>query len=111
MNDWAVYRLDYNANEFLVEKGLSKEKADHLAAMYIGRGHHQHYWVDKQPPHGQDFHRMLKEMLDSGSTSKIALRVLTSQGATHEQCLNALTQCTSMTVEECQALLDESIGN
>ena len=106
MNDWAVYRLDYNANEFLVEKGLSKDQADALATTYIERGHHQHYWVDKQPPTRIDYVGMLSEMLRGGSGIKMSLQVLLTQGATAGECLCALTECTNMSQEECKKMVD-----
>lgn len=107
MNDWAVYRLDYNANEFLVEKGLSKDQADALAIKYIERGHHQHYWVDKQPPMSVDYVDMLSELLRSGSSLRMSLQVLLNQGAKADQCIDALTKCTSVSLEECKKMVDD----
>ena len=109
MNDWAVYRLDYNANEFLVEKGLGKERAEELAEEYIRRGHHQHYWVDKQPSNCVDAISMLSTMLKSGSTPKMAVRVLVSQGVAENDCIDALVECTTMDMEESRTMLSEVV--
>ncbi len=89
MNDWAVFRQDYTGNEFLVEQGLTEQEAEDLAADYIARGHHQHYWAGKQPEQ-VDFTELFKEMLSSGSAVKMAIQVLLSQGASRQECLNIL---------------------
>jgi len=105
---------DYNANEFLVEKGLSKDRAEQLAQEYIERGHHQHYWVDKQPSEGTDFVALLSGMLQAGSTLRMSAQVLLAQGATEDECLDALAACSTNSIEECKKLLaelnDESSG-
>lgn len=75
MNDWAVYRQDFNANEFLVQKGLSKDEAGSLADEYLAKGHHQHYWFDKQPSEDVDFASQLLDMLGSGSSHELAIKV------------------------------------
>ena len=45
--DWAVWRIDDNANTFLVRGGLSREEADRVAAEFAARGHKQMYWVER----------------------------------------------------------------
>ena len=105
MNDWAVYRIDYNSNEFIVEKGLTKSQADEIAAEYIRRGHHQHYWVDKQPANIIDHIALLDKILKSGSTRKMAIRVLVSQGTSTSDCVDALLKCTTMDEQECKKLV------
>lgn len=101
MNEWAVYRLDYNANEFVVEKGLSKAKADRLAEEYIAKGHHQHYWVDKQPSGDPDYAALMSSMLESGSSQTMAIRVLLSQGASNDECVTALMASCQLQFDVC----------
>lgn len=48
-NDWAVYRLDFAGNEFLVEKNLSEEQARQLVAKFESYKHHQYYWCARLP--------------------------------------------------------------
>jgi len=105
MNDWAVYRIDYNSNEFLVEKGLSKDEADRIAADYIARGHHQHYWVDKQPAEEFNAQSSLNSMLKSGSSRELAVSVLLSQGVSIDNCVEALAVCTTMSPADCRAIV------
>ncbi len=105
MDDWAVYRLDFNSNEFVVEKGLSQEDACRLAEEYIAKGHHQHYWVDKQPSDDPDFLQLITDMIGSGSSHDLAIRVLLSQGATVTECAGALTATTDLTAEESFAMV------
>ena len=107
MEHWAVYRLDYNSNEFLVEKGLTKSEAEAKAAEYLAHGHHQHYWVDKEPPGGVDAVKLLSTMLSSGSTHKLAIRVLLAQGISPPECVKALDQCSSLGLDQCQQLVSE----
>ena len=103
MDDWAVYRLDFNSNEFVVEKGLSQEGASRLAEEYIAKGHHQHYWVDKQPADDPDFLKLVRDMIGAGSSHDLAIRVLLSQGATITECVSALTAATDLSAEESSA--------
>lgn len=107
MNDWAVYRLDYHANEFVVEKGLSKEEASRLAEEYIAKGHHQHYWVDKQPSSQPDFEELFSGMLGSGSSHDLAIRVLLGQGATKKECADLLMAATELDAEKSMAKVAE----
>ena len=108
MNDWAVYRLDFNANEFLVQKGLSKDEAARLAEEYLAKGHHQHYWFDKQPSEDTDFVGQLSNMLSSGSSHELAIKVLLGQGATAEGCYQALESVTELTADECRSKVQQA---
>ena len=108
MNDWAVYRLDFNANEFLVQKGLSKDEAARLADEYLAKGHHQHYWFDKQPTEDVNFASQLSNMLSSGSSHELAIKVLLGQGATTEDCCRALATVTSMSADECRSKVQQA---
>jgi hypothetical protein len=52
-SSWTVWRIDDNANTFVVRSGLSKEDAELLAASMEAHGHKQMYWVapdETQPP-------------------------------------------------------------
>ncbi|MCU0876308.1 MAG: hypothetical protein MUF06_00760 [Pirellulaceae bacterium] len=42
---WTVWRIDDNANTFVVRSGLNKEEAELLAASMEAHGHKQMYWV------------------------------------------------------------------
>ena len=108
MNDWAVYRQDSTGNEFVVKRELSESEAESLAAHYISLGHHQHYWVDKQPETAPDFSQQLLEMTQSGSARKLALAVLRAQGATDDQLTNALLDTSDLTREECELIIRNS---
>ncbi len=43
---WTVYRQDDNGNRFVVERQLSREEAERMAAEFEARGHKQVYWVE-----------------------------------------------------------------
>jgi hypothetical protein len=43
---WTVCRQDDNGNRFAVEKHLSRDEAEHLAAVLEARGHKQVYWTE-----------------------------------------------------------------
>lgn len=43
---WTVWRIDDNANTFVVMSGLSKDEADRLASEFASHGHKQTYWVE-----------------------------------------------------------------
>ena len=105
MNEWAVYRLDYHSNEYLVEKGLSRTEADQLAEEYIAKGHHQHYWVDKEPDALPDFDRMLTNMLAAGSPPAMAVRVLLSLGAAFDTCIELLQTSAGLSSKEASAII------
>ena len=45
---WAVYRIDDNANVFLVRGGLTRAEAERLAAEFQARGHKQTYWTERE---------------------------------------------------------------
>jgi hypothetical protein len=47
-DSWAVYRIDDNANVFLVRGGLTRFEADRLAAEFRARGHKQTYLVERE---------------------------------------------------------------
>jgi hypothetical protein len=47
---WAVWRIDDNANTFLVRGGLGREEAERVAAEFTARGHKQTYWVEREVP-------------------------------------------------------------
>lgn len=108
-NDWAVYRLDYNANEFVVKKGLSKTEADRLAEEYIAKGHHQHYWADKQPAESPDLRGMMSKMLEFGSSQEMAIEVLLGQGASSDDCVDALAAASKLQIDECKAKVQEVV--
>jgi hypothetical protein len=44
---WVVWRIDDNANTFVVQDGLTREAAERLAAEFESRGHKQMYWVER----------------------------------------------------------------
>ena len=48
LETWAVHRQDDNGNRFVMETGLSREKADELVRTYEARGHKQMYWVERE---------------------------------------------------------------
>jgi len=108
MNDWAVYRQDFNANEFLVQKDLSKAEAASLAEEYLAKGHHQHYWFDKQPPEEIDFASQLSNMLCSGSSHELAIQVLLGQGARPQKCADALAAVTELSEDECRMKVQQA---
>ena len=105
MNDWAVYRQDSTGNEFVVKRELSESEAETLAAHYISLGHHQHYWVDKQPQATPDFSQQLAEMIQSGSARQLALAVLRAQGAADDQLTDALLDTSDLTRVECELII------
>jgi hypothetical protein len=43
---WTVWRIDDNANTFVVRNGLTKEEAERVAAEFTSHGHKQTYWVE-----------------------------------------------------------------
>ena len=45
---WAVWRIDDNANTFLVRGGLPRAEAERVAAEFAARGHKQTYWVERE---------------------------------------------------------------
>lgn len=97
-NDWAVFRQDFTGNEFLVKKGLSKERADELVEEYESHGHHQHYWSKRLPSVPVDFNAMLRELLESGSPLNSAIDVLKHQGASEEE-INAAVNAAKSNVQ------------
>lgn len=47
-SNWAVYRQDDNGNKYLVEKGLTRDAAEKLAAELESHGHKQLYWATNE---------------------------------------------------------------
>ena len=45
---WAVHRQDDNGNRFVVETGLSRERAEALVLEYESHGHKRTYWVERE---------------------------------------------------------------
>ena len=45
---WAVWRIDDNANTFLVHAQLTREEAVQLVAELEARGHKQTYWAERE---------------------------------------------------------------
>jgi hypothetical protein len=43
-----VYRIDDNANVFLVRSHLSRIDAERLVAEFEARGHKQMYWAERE---------------------------------------------------------------
>jgi|GEM_PF-4644298 len=91
-NDWAVYRLDFSGNEFLVERGLTRERAEELVLEYEARKHHQHYWARQRTESSVDYAQMLRESLNAGSSLDMSLHVLRNQKATETECIKAVCE-------------------
>ncbi|MDJ0941925.1 MAG: hypothetical protein QNJ30_00545 [Kiloniellales bacterium] len=47
-DSWRVMRQDDNGNRFLVESGLSADRAKALVDELSARGHKQTYWVERE---------------------------------------------------------------
>ena len=107
MNDWAVYRQDFCGNEFLVEKGLTEQRARELVLEYESHKHHQHYWADKQPESKPDLKSIAQEMLAVGSSIRLIIPVLATYQFSHEQMIDALSECIELDVGEIAALVAE----
>jgi hypothetical protein len=45
---WSVWRIDDNANVFVVREHLSREDADRVVAEFTARGHKQTYWAERE---------------------------------------------------------------
>jgi UDP-N-acetyl-2-amino-2-deoxyglucuronate dehydrogenase len=45
---WAVWRIDDNANVFVVREHLTQEEADRVVAEFTARGHKQTYWAERE---------------------------------------------------------------
>ena len=45
---WAVWRIDDNANTFVVRGGLDRAEAERLVVEFTARGHKQMYWVERE---------------------------------------------------------------
>jgi hypothetical protein len=45
---WTVWRVDDNANVFVVREHLSHEEADRVVAEFTARGHKQMYWAERE---------------------------------------------------------------
>ena len=109
-NDWAVYRIDFTGNDFLVEKRLTEALAHQLAAELEAHGHHQHYWACRIPDSPVDFAQMLRDSLKSGSPLHASLQVLRNQGASVNECINALREACGLKLSECKRALLLSQG-
>jgi len=44
---WSVWRIDDNANVFVVREHLTREEADGVVAEFTARGHKQTYWAER----------------------------------------------------------------
>jgi hypothetical protein len=105
MNVWAVYRQDFTGNEFLVERGLTEDRARELVIEFESHKHHQHYWADKQPEELPNFVGLMRDMVASGSSIKLSLPVLRTHGATDEDCVKAIQSVSGKPLEECEAMV------
>ena len=45
---WSVWRIDDNANVFVVREHLTREVADRVVAEFTTRGHKQTYWAERE---------------------------------------------------------------
>jgi len=45
---WTVWRIDDNANVFVVREHLDREEAEHVVAEFTARGHKQMYWAERE---------------------------------------------------------------
>jgi hypothetical protein len=97
---WAVFRQDFTGNEFLVEKNLSKDRADELVIEYESHKHHQHYWACELPETDIDYTQMLRESLESGSSLNASLVVLKHQNASASECIEAVQLVRGMDLKE-----------
>lgn len=107
-NDWAVFRLDFNGNEFLVEDHLSEERAHQLVAEFEAHKHHQHYWATRIPQPAVDYAGMLRESLAAGSALDASLRVLRHQGASAQQCIEAVCRVRGLTSHDARRAVLQS---
>ena len=48
---WSVWRIDDNANVFVVREHLTREEADRVVAEFTSRGHKQTYWAEREAAH------------------------------------------------------------
>jgi intergrase/recombinase len=108
---WAVYRLDFNGNEFLVEEHLTEIQARDLVIEYESRKHHQHYWASKNEPSRVDFISMLRSLLDSGSALSASLSVLRNQNASVEDCSDAVQAICDVNPEFAQRIVLNTIAD
>ena len=107
MNNWAVYRQDFTGNEFLVEQGLTEQRAKDLVKEYESHKHHQHYWADLQPAQDVDFPALLSQMLADGSPLSLALSVLKTHGASRNDCVEAVQKVRGLSKEESEVEVDK----
>jgi len=47
---WTVWRIDDNANVFVVREHLTEEEAERVVADFTARGHKQTYWAERDVP-------------------------------------------------------------
>ena len=102
---WAVYRLDFNGNEFLVEEHLTEIQATDLVIEYESRKQHQH------EPSRVDFISMLRSLLDSGSALSASLSVLRNQNASVEDCSDAVQAICDVNPEFAQRIVLNTIAD
>ena len=105
MNDWAVYRQDFTGNEFLVEKGLSEDRARELVVEYESHKHHQHYWAGKQPKTRPDLVALTKQMLADGSSVPLVIPVLATYNASNSEIVNAIVESSELDQESAERLV------
>jgi hypothetical protein len=53
---WTVWRIDDNANVFVVREHLTRDEAERVVAEITARGHKQTYWAEREavPGHGEE---------------------------------------------------------
>ena len=103
--EWAVFRLDYAGNQFLVKKGLSEFEAHRVAKEFESHGHHHHYWVQRFPEASVDYTEMLRKLLDHGSSLESSLKVLLAQNASEDECVEALCKLRELSREHAKQLV------
>ena len=104
-DDWAVFRLDFAGNRFLVEKNLPETRARQLVAEFEAHKHHQHYWAERVAAWRVDFAAMLRESLAAGSALDAALKVLKNQGASRLDCVRAVSEARGISWEAAETLV------
>jgi hypothetical protein len=107
-SDWAVYRLDFAGNHFLVAKHLTEAGARELVAEFEAHKHHQHYWAERAPHQPRDFAEVLRASLRTGSSLDASLKVLKNQNASVAECIEAVQQVRGTSIIEAQELVRHS---
>lgn len=106
-NNWAVFRQDFHGNEFLVEQGLSESRARERVIEFESHKHHQHYWAAQIDSSAIDYVHLLRKQLANASAIESAIGVLINQGASREQCINALCQCRGIEAKDAMKLIEK----